>query len=326
MGLSSYYRQYDSQNSAELERQKEELRQMAETQKQLVNENADASIKQIEEAGNAEIRTAEHAYDTVINTANVQKLINERQVAERMANLGMTDSGLNRTQQTAVQLSHSNQVNNAMVARQKQVDALALAISQQVGQVNIQRNNDLTNLDLSHQQNLYSLDEQYRANRDSWAASMYNADQQRAAAEYEAWLDYNESIAKSEAEAEEKAEKEKKEKLSAREKLFEKLYDDEISIEKKRGYIRNFYDAYGEDTRVESWEAEYDRDEYDAKRRSAYMANMNNNGGFILDLGTPESPRYDKEKTGDLIWNAYSVGNISETEAAALMRSYGITN
>ena len=48
----------------------------------------------------------------------MQKLINEREVAENMANLGLTDSGLNRTQQTAVQLSAAN--NSAKIQRQKQ--------------------------------------------------------------------------------------------------------------------------------------------------------------------------------------------------------------
>lgn len=252
MSLSSYYRQYDKQNLAELERQKEALRQMSETQKQLVNENADASIKQIEETGNANIREAEHAYDGVINTANVQKLINERQVAERMANLGMTDSGLNRTQQTAVQLSHSNSVNRAMVARQKQIDALALAINQQIGQVNIQRKTDLTNLDLAHQQNLYGLDEQYRANRDSWASSAYDADQARAAAEYKAKLEHDENLIKLGLEAEETAAKNRQAQLEDRAELIEKLYDKKIDPQSKVALAQNYNYKYGNDSEINS--------------------------------------------------------------------------
>lgn len=196
MSLNSYYNKYDKQNLAELERQKEALRELSETQKKIINENADATIKQIEEAGNANIRSAEHAYDGVINTANVQKLINERQVAERMANLGMTDSGLNRTQQTAIQLSHSNAVGEAQLARQRSIDALALEVSQKVSQTNMQRNTDLTNIDLTHQQNIYSADETYRANRDSWAAAQYKADQEAAAASAKAQIEAQEQYYK----------------------------------------------------------------------------------------------------------------------------------
>lgn len=57
-------------------------------------------------------------YDELERQNAVQKLINERDVAENMANLGLTDSGLNRTQQTAVQLSAAN--NSAKIAREKQ--------------------------------------------------------------------------------------------------------------------------------------------------------------------------------------------------------------
>lgn len=57
-------------------------------------------------------------YDDLERQNAVQKLINEREVAENMANLGLTDSGLNRTQQTAVQLSAAN--NSAKIAREKQ--------------------------------------------------------------------------------------------------------------------------------------------------------------------------------------------------------------
>lgn len=57
-------------------------------------------------------------YDDLERQNAVQKLINERDVAEDMANLGLTDSGLNRTQQTAVQLSAAN--NSAKIAREKQ--------------------------------------------------------------------------------------------------------------------------------------------------------------------------------------------------------------
>ena len=57
-------------------------------------------------------------YDDLERQNAVQKLINEREVEENMANLGLTDSGLNRTQQTAVQLSAAN--NSAKIAREKQ--------------------------------------------------------------------------------------------------------------------------------------------------------------------------------------------------------------
>lgn len=75
------------------------------------------------------------AYQDQYRDNAVQKAINERQVAESMANLGLTDSGLNRTQQTAVQLSHAN--NKAAIDRQRQsaIDKLNFAKTQDLSTI-----------------------------------------------------------------------------------------------------------------------------------------------------------------------------------------------
>ena len=78
----------------------------------------------------AKVNKQSKAYEDSYRENAIQKLINERQVAENMANLGLTNSGLNRTQQTAVQLSYAN--NKAGIDRQKQsaIDDLNLARTQ----------------------------------------------------------------------------------------------------------------------------------------------------------------------------------------------------
>ena len=243
MPLSSYYKQYDDINKAELERQKEVYKQLAETQKAQANQNADYAIKKIEDAADVQIKEAQSAYDGVIRTANVQRLIDERKVSERMANLGMTDSGLNRTQQTAVQLNRTNAINKAELARQKQIDALALEVTRQVGDINIQRQNTLTELDTQNQANLLGLEENYNANRNAWATGAYKADQSAAASRYKAKLDYDAKIAK-EAEANEIK------RLEDKEKLIEKLKDPKLSMEQKEALAQKYYNQWGNDYEI----------------------------------------------------------------------------
>lgn len=62
----------------------------------------------------------------------VQKLINERQIAEVNANLGITNSGRNATQQAAVQLSYANQKGKLDLARRKTLDNLNFALTNAV--------------------------------------------------------------------------------------------------------------------------------------------------------------------------------------------------
>lgn len=69
------------------------------------------------------------AYDSEYQKNAVQKLINQKKIAETNANLGLTDSGLNRTQQTAAQLSYANQKGKIGLARQNALDNLTLAMT-----------------------------------------------------------------------------------------------------------------------------------------------------------------------------------------------------
>lgn len=83
----------------------------------------------------AQVGEANKAYEDSYRENAIQKLINERQVAESMANLGLTNSGLNRTQQTAVQLSYANNKANIDRQKQSQIDALELARTQSLDSI-----------------------------------------------------------------------------------------------------------------------------------------------------------------------------------------------
>ena len=93
------------------------------------NQMYDTRKQTVSDAYGTQMQEAKSAYQDQIDENAVQKLINERQIAENMANLGLTDSGLNRTQQTAAQLSYANNNTKINLARQKAVDALAQAMT-----------------------------------------------------------------------------------------------------------------------------------------------------------------------------------------------------
>lgn len=116
-----------------------------------------------------EIKSTNSAYDSQRDTTNasydkqvfdtsklyenqyrdnaVQKEINKRQVAESMANLGLRDSGLNRTQQTAVQLSYGN--NKAAIDSNKQnaIDDLEFSRSQALDSIEQNRASSLSSIE-----------------------------------------------------------------------------------------------------------------------------------------------------------------------------------
>ncbi len=71
----------------------------------------------------------------------VQKYINAQEVAENNANLGLTDSGLNRTQQTAVTVSASNNESKIRLQRQKAVDNLTNEMNARLSEIENNRVN-----------------------------------------------------------------------------------------------------------------------------------------------------------------------------------------
>ena len=95
----------------------------------------DTQRQQTQDTYDRQIKDTNNSYEDMYRENAVQKLINERKIAEDMAGLGLTDSGLNRTQQTAVQLSYANGKNKIDVNRQKAVDTLTASLADAVSRI-----------------------------------------------------------------------------------------------------------------------------------------------------------------------------------------------
>ena len=125
-------------------------------------------------------------YQPLFDANAVQELVGRRQVQEAMANMGLTDSGLNRTQQTALSVQRGNADASVRLAQQQKTQELQDKISQleenaaaqkQQQEATIRGNtSDWYNTLLS---NFYNTAQQQ-------GTGLYNAEQERAAALAEA--------------------------------------------------------------------------------------------------------------------------------------------
>ena len=95
----------------------------------------DTQKLQTQNTYNRQIDETSKSYEDLYDENAVQRLVNEREIAENMANLGLTDSGLNRTQQTAVQLSYANSKNKIDVTRQKAIDSLTAQLADAISKI-----------------------------------------------------------------------------------------------------------------------------------------------------------------------------------------------
>lgn len=78
----------------------------------------------------AQIEQLPAAYQELYDANAVQELVGRRQVQEAMANMGLTDSGLNRTQQTALSVQRGNADAAARLEQQQKTQALQDQIAQ----------------------------------------------------------------------------------------------------------------------------------------------------------------------------------------------------
>lgn len=122
--FTDYYDEYIKATKKEADKQKAASKEKYDLQEQAANEQF-----------NEEAVLLDEQYEQLQRNNEIQKHINERQIRENMANMGLGKSGLNLTQQTALQLSAAN--NSADISRQKQkaVESLALAIRQQISTI-----------------------------------------------------------------------------------------------------------------------------------------------------------------------------------------------
>lgn len=140
------------------------------SQVDIVNNSAAKSSQIVKDDYNAQIKEAEQSYNELFDQNSVQRIINERTIAENMANMGLTDSGLNRTQQTANQLSFAN--NQSKISRQQQsaVNTLARAMNSKLAEIETNRATQETSIRTKAFNNNYAQ-----------AVSMYNSEQKAIA-------------------------------------------------------------------------------------------------------------------------------------------------
>lgn len=81
---------------------------------------------------NAQIGTIPQQYQAAYDENAVRAALTQRQIQESMANMGLTDSGLNRTQQAAVQVARMNQDNALTQQQNVAVNSLKQALADYV--------------------------------------------------------------------------------------------------------------------------------------------------------------------------------------------------
>lgn len=148
-----------------------------------------------------QIEQLPEAYQKQFDANAVQELVGRRKVEEAMANMGLTDSGLNRTQQTALSVQRGNADAAARLEQQKKTQELQDKIAQLIEAGAAQKQQQAAGV-LSNTSNWFNdaLASSYSTAMQQ-GTSMYNADLARDEQARQAELDRQNALAKAKYEA-----------------------------------------------------------------------------------------------------------------------------
>ena len=151
----SYVAQAQAQYADAVRQSKEN----AEAYKKSISEIFDSQKEQTQKQADSDIKKLDSQYKGLYDEAALQQLVNERNLKQKQASLGLTDSGLTASQQTAIQVARGNA--NAKISAQKQaaVDSITVQLEQYLAQIEQNRANSFAEVDYNlnaNNTNLYN--------------------------------------------------------------------------------------------------------------------------------------------------------------------------
>lgn len=228
--LDKYVEELKNQGEGGLNKKKEALKETAESDKKTINAYADDSLQSIRDGYNADVADAHESYEDAFRKNEVQVKLNERYLERKAAEMGLTDSGLNRTQMTANQLSYANQKGELTAQKQKAIDTLAAAMRAKITEVNTKRNDALAAVDSTLKKDIAQADMDFDKSIRETAAEMVKVDKEAETAKTKA----------------------EQEAINTRTPKYEKLlidiYNEDLLSEQKINAIETFGLAYGFET------------------------------------------------------------------------------
>lgn len=189
-----YSTEWDKKNKSKYTQEvNEKIKEMTD----LSNKNLKASQSLIDKSTNSAVSQVNEQkaalpqqYQQYFDTNAVQNLINQRQLEERMANLGLTDSGLNRTQMTALAIQKQNTDAAYNQKKQQAINTLDNRISQIIEEGKLKKDELAINAQSQLDTNIYnyrtSAQNKYETDRSNYAIEMNKRDVDNYNAEIEA--------------------------------------------------------------------------------------------------------------------------------------------
>lgn len=245
-------------------------------------------------------------YQSLFDANAVQELVGRRQVQEAMANMGLTDSGLNRTQQTAFSVQRGNADASVRLAQQQKTQELQDKISQLVENAAAQKQQQEASIRANTSDWYNTLLSNFYSTAQQQGTSLYNAEQERAAAAAEA--ERQRLIAAADAEA-----KAKQQDFENQLAIAKVLQDSGASSEEVNRYLQRAASGAGNGTLIS-----------DTANTTQFRAAMMTPGEFSRRSTTKAKYGNYDNYIKSFLTDWYNQNKLSNEEFAFLLNYYGL--
>ena len=245
-------------------------------------------------------------YQSLFDANAVQELVGRRQVQEAMANMGLTDSGLNRTQQTALSVQRGNADASVRLAQQQKAQELQDKISQLVENAAAQKQQQEASIRANTSDWYNTLLSNFYSTAQQQGTSLYNAEQERAAATAEA--ERQRLIAAADAEA-----KAKQQNFENQLSIAKILQDSGASSEEVNRYLQRAASGAGNGTLIS-----------DTANTTQFRAAMMTPGEFSRRSTTKAKYGNYDNYIKSFLTDWYNQNKLSNEEFAFLLNYYGL--
>lgn len=262
----------------------------------------ETAITNAEKNYNASAQETEKSYRSVYDANAVDELVARRNVEETLANMGLTDSGLNATQQTAISLQRGRADSQTSQQKQAAVDAIMRELENVRAQYDAEKT--AASADIYAQADADILN--YRNNADAAAmqnaAALYAADQEAIAAQYAA--------------DQEAATKQAQMLLDAQAASAEQELKRQQMI---ADYAVKNNMKYADAERIFSGEAAAAE-----AQKAAAMSNSGTPSYTAINAQAMIYQRSDPERATEYIEKEYNLGHINTAQRDKLVEKYGV--
>lgn len=245
-------------------------------------------------------------YQSLFDANAVQELVGRRQVQEAMANMGLTDSGLNRTQQTALSVQRGNADASVRLAQQQKTQELQDKISQLVENAAAQKQQQEASIRANTSDWYNTLLSNFYSTAQQQGTGLYNAEQERAAAAAEA--ERQRLIAAADAEA-----KAKQQDFENQLAIAKVLQDSGASSEEVNRYLQRAASGAGNGTLIS-----------DTTNTTQFRAAMMTPGEFSRRSTTKTKYGNYDNYIKSFLTDWYNQNKLSNEEFAFLLNYYGL--